>query len=93
MERLLTVAEAAERLGLHPETVYKAVRTGRLACYRLQGAIRIAPEHLSDYLAANLCPAHSPAVVAAPRTDVPSPIAQFQAKRRFQRAIERTSQR
>lgn len=59
-DALLTIEQVAERIGLHPETLRRAVRAGKLGCYRLQGCIRIAPAQLDAYLQENLCPAHVP---------------------------------
>ena len=55
--RLLTIAAAADQLDLNPETIRRAIRAGRLACYRLGGCTRIAPEQLAAYLESSLCPA------------------------------------
>ena len=54
---LLTVEEVADRLRCNPETVYRAVRARRLACYRVQSCIRIAPDDLTAYLESTRCPA------------------------------------
>lgn len=38
---------------MHPETIRCAIRSKRLACYRLNGSVRISPEQLAAYLADN----------------------------------------
>jgi excisionase family DNA binding protein len=48
-ERLLTVAEAADRLSLAQETVRRSVRDGRLAARKLGGAWRIDPTDLTTW--------------------------------------------
>ncbi len=58
--RLMTVAAAAAELDCHPETLRRAIRAGRLSCYRMGGCTRIAPEHLTAYLEDHLCPARDP---------------------------------
>lgn len=50
----MTVREAAERLGLHPDTVYDLIRCGRLSCYRIGlrgGRISVSEQHVTEYLA------------------------------------------
>jgi excisionase family DNA binding protein len=42
-ERLLSVKEAAARLGVSTSTVYKLCAEGKLAHVRVSNAIRIAP--------------------------------------------------
>jgi excisionase family DNA binding protein len=53
--RLMTVARVAAQLDCHPETIRRAIREGRLACYRMRGCTRISPEHLQAYLDAFEC--------------------------------------
>jgi excisionase family DNA binding protein len=55
--RLMTVAGAAAALTRHPETVRRAIRAGRLGCYRIGGCTRISPEQLEAYLTASELPA------------------------------------
>jgi len=45
-ERLLTVREAAARLGVCISTVYKLCAQGRLAHVRIANAVRIPPDDL-----------------------------------------------
>jgi len=49
---LLTVRDAAERLGVCTATVYKLCAEGSLTHVRVVNAIRIAPEDLAAFLAA-----------------------------------------
>ena len=51
-ECLLTVREAAARLGVCTSTVYKLCAEGKLAHLRVSNAIRIAPGHLGDAILA-----------------------------------------
>lgn len=52
--RLLTVAEVAERLQLHPGTVYRLVESGQLPAIKLgsgrMAPIRIDPRELDEWL-------------------------------------------
>ena len=97
--RLLTVAAAAAQLGCNPETIRRAIRTQALACYRLGGCIRIAPEHLTAYLETHLCPAQgqphpssaSVAVSGASPGGTATGAAAYQQARRTQRALDRAS--
>jgi excisionase family DNA binding protein len=58
--RIYTTATAAAALGYHVETVRRAIREGRLACYRPGRAARISEEHLQAWLKASECPARDP---------------------------------
>ena len=53
-DQLFTVDEVAERLRLHPDSVYRRVETGELRAVRLgaglRAPIRIAAEELERYL-------------------------------------------
>lgn len=50
-ERLLTCAEAAQRTGVHIETIRRAVRSGALRAGRAGRSPRIAPADLDAWLA------------------------------------------
>ncbi len=52
MSALLTVDEAAGRAQVHPETVKRAIRSGRLRASRLgeRGAYRIRQEWFDDWI-------------------------------------------
>ncbi|MGL4966122.1 MAG: helix-turn-helix domain-containing protein [Inquilinus sp.] len=56
--RYLTVERAAAIVEVDPETIRRAIRAGRLACYRPGGGrlIRITPEQLDAYMESTLCP-------------------------------------
>jgi excisionase family DNA binding protein len=49
-ERLMSVAEVAERLGVKPVTVYKLCTRGRLAHVRVLNALRVAPSAVAEFL-------------------------------------------
>lgn len=48
--KLLTIQETAGRLGLHPQTVRKIVKSGRLRVARIGRSIRIRPEDLEEFI-------------------------------------------
>jgi excisionase family DNA binding protein len=48
---LFTVREAANKLRLCPDTIYRAVWRGDIVATRLAGAIRISQSDLDDYVA------------------------------------------
>jgi len=50
-ERLLTIAEAAEHLGVSDTTVYRLISRDELAYVRIGRAIRITPADLAAYIA------------------------------------------
>jgi excisionase family DNA binding protein len=52
LEQLLTVDEVAERLQIHPETIRRWLREGRLEGYRIsrKGGWRIRPQAVTDML-------------------------------------------
>ena len=47
---LLTVQDAAKQLQISVETIRRACRSGNLTHYRFGSAIRLAPDHLTEYL-------------------------------------------
>jgi len=49
--QLLTVRQTAERMTISTRKVYNLVEVGKLPCYRIDNAIRIAEEDVADYLA------------------------------------------
>ena len=53
MERLLTVAEAAERLNTTPRHVRRLVFERRIAYRKLGNYVRFHPDDLADYVAAH----------------------------------------
>lgn len=86
----MTVADAAACLECAPETVRRAIRGGKLACYRLGGCIRISADQLGAYLEASLCPAreqNSPAA-AMDDHDQTSAVDVFRHQQRVRRALE-----
>lgn len=91
--KLLTAAEASEQLGVHPETIRRAVRNRKLAHYRFAGVIRIAQDQLNAYLAVSLRPALAHVLADEIRDKEASLVADFQRSRRFARALDRRAER
>jgi len=52
MSALLSLAEAAERLGCSPRTVRRRVQAGELAHFRDRGILRVPETALARYVAA-----------------------------------------
>jgi excisionase family DNA binding protein len=52
LERLLTAQELAELLQLHPKTVERMARDGRLPSVRVCGRARFKPSAIASWLAA-----------------------------------------
>lgn len=52
MERLLRVAEVAERLAVSEALVYKLMRTGRLPAVHIGGSLRFDPEQIRHFIEA-----------------------------------------
>jgi len=51
MTKFYTVTEAAERLGVHPNTVRRLITRGELACTRIgKRWIRISEDDILDFL-------------------------------------------
>ncbi len=50
MNTLYTVDEVAVQLRLHPLTVYRAVKDGRLEALRIGRSIRITPQAIHDFI-------------------------------------------
>lgn len=48
-----TVQEFARRVGFHPETIRRLIRTGRLTAYRLNGGRYRIPRHVLAALRAS----------------------------------------
>lgn len=50
LPRLVTVAAAASALGVHAETLRRAIRRGDLDCYKFGACIRLAPEQIQRFI-------------------------------------------
>jgi excisionase family DNA binding protein len=52
METIYTVKEVAKLLKMHPDTLYKEVKAGRLTCSRIgeQGKMRFRDSDLTEYM-------------------------------------------
>ena len=57
MEKLLSVVEAAGKLGLHPQTVREYIWTGKLAAVKFGKAWRIHPDELERFSREGVPPA------------------------------------
>lgn len=60
-DALLSVKEAAARMGLSAATIYRLVGNGQLKALRIgtgRGAVRIRPDALHDYVARGNCKQH-----------------------------------
>jgi excisionase family DNA binding protein len=62
MERLLTVAEAADRLNTSPRHVRRLVFERRIAYRKLGNYVRFHPDDLAEYVAAHRVEAGAVAV-------------------------------
>jgi len=49
-ERLKTIAETAELLGVSHDFIRREITANRISVYRIRGAIRISNEDLNEYL-------------------------------------------
>lgn len=47
---MLDPKQVAERLNVSQSLVYKLIHEGKLACYRINSALRISEEQLRQYL-------------------------------------------
>jgi excisionase family DNA binding protein len=68
-DRMLTVRDVAERLRISPSKAYELTAKGKIAFYKVDGAIRVSEEQLAAYLASverPTTPAASPRRAAAP---------------------------
>jgi excisionase family DNA binding protein len=52
-DRLLSVRQVAERLGVCTRTIYELIDRGELPHIRISNAIRVAPADVAAYVAAN----------------------------------------
>ena len=50
MEEYLTPEEVAQKLRLHPDTIARLLRTGKLPGYKVAGSWRINPTELEDWM-------------------------------------------
>lgn len=57
MPRLLTVRKVASEIDVCPETIRRAIRTGRLAAYRHPSGYRVSTVDLQAYMDTYHCPA------------------------------------
>jgi len=48
----LTIAQTADLLGLHQQTIYRWTRKGKMPSLRLGGTVRIDPAQLSEWVKA-----------------------------------------
>ena len=45
-----TIKEACAMIGISRSTLWKAIRTGRLSCYRIGRRVMFSEEHMTGYL-------------------------------------------
>ena len=45
-----TIKEACAMIGISRSTLWKAIRTGRLGCYRIGRRVMFSEEHMTGYL-------------------------------------------
>lgn len=51
MEKLLTIKEVAERIGVVPKTIYKWISKGKIVFIKLPGGdVRFKEEHLANWI-------------------------------------------
>ena len=50
MQKLMTVKEVAETIGISESLIYRLVNSGQMACYRVNSAIRVSITQLQEYL-------------------------------------------
>ena len=63
MAAMLTVKDAAGRLGVPVNTVYKLISTHQLAHYRIGRSVRIADTDLTEYVGRCYHPVQQPAAI------------------------------
>jgi excisionase family DNA binding protein len=71
----------------HPETIRRAIRSGRMACYQLGGMIRISPDQLETLIQSTLRPAKDETSVEAKNTK--EVLREFRFNRRIDKALRR----
>jgi excisionase family DNA binding protein len=52
VDRVLTISEVAEALRLHPTTIYRLVKRGDLAAFKIGGSWRVSRASLDVWLSA-----------------------------------------
>ena len=57
MEKLLNVIKVAELLGLHPESIRRLCRAGRIPYLKVAGRLRFAPRAIEAWLSKRSVPA------------------------------------
>lgn len=50
MQKILTITEVAERLGMHPVTVYRLVKESRLPVFRIGRMLRFDADELERWI-------------------------------------------
>jgi len=50
MQKILTITEVAERLGMHPVTVYRLVKEARLPVFRIGRMLRFDADELEKWM-------------------------------------------
>ena len=50
MDELLTVEEVAQKLKMHPDTVARLLRTGKIPGYKIEGSWRVKLSELEQWI-------------------------------------------
>ena len=50
MQKILTISEVAERLGMHPVSVYRLVKEAKLPVFRIGRMLRFDAEELEKWM-------------------------------------------
>jgi excisionase family DNA binding protein len=58
--RVMSLAAAASMLQVHPETLRRAIRAGKLTAYKVGRVARVSHDQIQSYLDASLCQDQDP---------------------------------
>jgi excisionase family DNA binding protein len=72
--RLLTIAQAADRLAVRPSTVRSWLRKGYLPKTKCGRCTRIPADAVEDFISAHTTPANSHSAHAVETVDKPTPV-------------------
>jgi excisionase family DNA binding protein len=86
---LISIAKAAEILGIARATAYRLAREGRLPCVRSLGPLRIHLEKLNELIDAEAAASMTTAAETNPAANLVHPKPQAQFSRQSQAAMQR----